>query len=118
MREIIVKVQGSSDEPYTVIVVHTSDTLHMNCSCQAGQLNQICKHRLAILDGDLSAVVSGADQLNDLPTLLIGTEAHRMHAALRQSERALDQAKRDVTLAKRVIGRKLQIPGSEITFGS
>jgi len=110
MREVVVEVQGSSEEPYTVTVIQLPGALHMNCTCQAGQLMQLCKHRLAILDGDLSAIVSGADQLVEFAAMVAGTETKQLHEALLQSERALEQAKRDLTLAKRVFGRKLQIP--------
>ena len=60
MEEVLFLVQGSDPEPYKVAFHRYSDgRLLATCTCQAGQNGTYCKHRLAILAGEISAIVSG-----------------------------------------------------------
>ena len=53
------RVQGSAVEPYTVRFWREGANLRSTCSCQAGARGLACKHRLNLLEGDVTQVVSG-----------------------------------------------------------
>ena len=63
--EKIVKflIQGSGKEPYrcTFWKVDNYD-LHSACTCPAGEKGQYCKHRFALLEGDITNVVDYSEE--------------------------------------------------------
>ena len=63
--EKIVKflIQGSGKEPYrcTFWKVDNYD-LHSACTCPAGKKGQYCKHRFALLEGDITNVVDYSEE--------------------------------------------------------
>lgn len=72
---IEIHIRGSTGTPYIATFVRTGDTLHTTCSCQAGVKKIHCKHRLQLLDGNISSVVEPIvdDLENRLSAILQGT---------------------------------------------
>jgi DNA polymerase-3 subunit epsilon len=52
-------VKGSTGNIYEITARRTANRLRMTCTCQAGQNHIWCKHRTALIDGDVSNLVSG-----------------------------------------------------------
>jgi uncharacterized Zn finger protein len=100
--EIQFHVQGSSADPYLVTFVRERDSLAAFCTCAAGSIGQYCKHRLALLTGDTSAVVSGnqADE-ETIRQWLKGSPLEAALEAVNAAERQLAEAKLLVTAAKK-----------------
>ena len=105
---IVFQVQGSGPLPYTVTFTKSTE-LFVSCTCAAGQLSQPCKHRISILTGDISAVVS-ANQADAqrLAEWLNGTKLAAALAAAVDAERELAIAKKKVTDTKKALGRMMQ----------
>jgi DNA polymerase-3 subunit epsilon len=51
-------VLGSTGNVYEITARRIANELRMTCTCQAGQNRIWCKHRTALLDGDISALIS------------------------------------------------------------
>jgi uncharacterized Zn finger protein len=103
--QITFHVQGSSPEPYVVRFVKSSE-LSVSCTCSAGQLGQACKHRLSILSGDLSAIVSDNEQDgHNVAQWLSGTRLAAALAAVEAAEKELAVAKKRANDAKKALGR-------------
>lgn len=51
-------VQGSAPEPYRVSFWRVGDNVKSSCTCRAGKNGLACKHRIALLDGDVTNLVS------------------------------------------------------------
>jgi len=51
----------STDEIYTVVFKIDNDLLSITCDCKAGAFHVLCKHRLNLVDGDVSAMVDKSD---------------------------------------------------------
>lgn len=51
---------SSSNEIYTV-VFSISNLISINCNCKAGLVKMLCKHRLNLLDGDITSLVNPKD---------------------------------------------------------
>lgn len=51
-------VQGSAPEPYRVSFWRVGDNVKSSCTCQAGKNGRACKHRIALLEGDITNLVS------------------------------------------------------------
>ena len=60
-------VKGSTGNIYEITARRVADQLRMTCTCQAGQNRIWCKHRTALLDGDVTNLVS--DNLLDVAKL-------------------------------------------------
>ncbi|ABA89054.1 hypothetical protein Pcar_1813 [Syntrophotalea carbinolica DSM 2380] len=58
-----VKVKSSDpDRHYLVEVIRRNELLRVSCTCRAGELGQMCKHKNAILRGDASILVDQGDE--------------------------------------------------------
>jgi|GEM_PF-4522583 len=74
-------VQGSASEPYRVSFWRVGNNVKSSCTCQAGKNGLACKHRLSLLDGDITNLVSSSsDSFKKLQPLLEGSD---VGAALR-----------------------------------
>lgn len=49
-------VQGSEELPYQVTVKKESNNLTVNCTCQGAVHGLVCKHRMAIVTGNISDI--------------------------------------------------------------
>lgn len=68
-------VQGSAAEPYRVSFWRVGDNVKSTCTCQAGKNGLACKHRLSLLDGDVTHLVSSSpDSFQKLQRMLEGSD--------------------------------------------
>lgn len=64
-------VQGSASEPYRVSFWRVSNNVKSTCTCQSGKNGLACKHRINLLDGDITNLVSPpADSFEQLQMML------------------------------------------------
>lgn len=52
---------SSSEDIYTVTFKFDNDLTSINCNCQAGAVKMLCKHRLNLLDGDITKLAEPSD---------------------------------------------------------
>lgn len=108
MKQFCFLVSGSQPEPYEVIVKVVGKNLTATCTCAAGVNGQHCKHRLSLLTGDASALISDNEvEATELPHLLQGTDVEAAIAELTAAENDAIRAKKRVSDAKKVLGRAL-----------
>ncbi|MGY0779845.1 hypothetical protein ACW7BC_18300 [Azospirillum argentinense] len=72
-------VRGSQGDEYTVAFTFQQGEATSDCTCMGGRMGRFCKHRTALLDGDVSDLLSdnGYD-VTRLRQLLDGTELDRV----------------------------------------
>lgn len=58
MESIKVQANSSGDMPYDVEFIKDEGTLSIHCSCPAGEHQQLCKHKMALVCGDNSMLYS------------------------------------------------------------
>lgn len=101
-------VQGSEPSPYKVRFKKDSDDLKATCSCRAGISGMLCKHRLSILDGDKSAVVSdNADQVSEVSSWLEGSKVSDAISEVVSLEAQKKQIEANIKRAKKLIAEML-----------
>lgn len=106
LAEIIFNVKGSSPEPYEIRFIKDGDSLTALCSCPAGQYGNFCKHRIAILDGVYTAIVSdNREQATMIADWLAGTDVEQALQEFRNSENTAD--KKAIAAAKRKLARAM-----------
>lgn len=108
MENIQFSVQGSSVDPYEVTFVREGNKLTAFCNCHAGENGTYCKHRLAILAGNVTAIVSSnIDQVATVASWLPGTILGDAIAELNAAEKILEQVKARISMAKRELSAAL-----------
>lgn len=104
MPRIVFLVQGSTPEPYQVSFQLENQRFVAACSCPAGIMHQICKHRLAILAGDASNIVSpNTNEVSTVVSWLPGTPIERALAELHEAEKQVELTKKLVIKAKKTL---------------
>lgn len=99
-------VTGSSKDPYELTFIKDGDSLTALCSCPAGSFGNLCKHRVAVLDGDNRAVVGDdADKIVTVVEWLAGTDVEAALKKLREVEETAD--KDALATAKRRLARAM-----------
>lgn len=111
MQEFAFDVQGSSPSPYRVRFVSEGGQLLGTCTCPAGEIGQMCKHRSAILAGDITAVVAGADGVPAVVRLLSGTPLEAAIQAVAAADGEVARAKSALAAAKKQLARVIS-PGA------
>ena len=72
---ITLLVKGSASIPYTVCFWREGSNVSSSCTCPAGRFSAVCKHRLALLHGDVTRLVGGdLDPVHALHRLLVGSD--------------------------------------------
>ncbi len=107
--EITFFVQGSASEPYFVVFKKTDVNITASCTCRAGIFRQYCKHRVRIMLGDPTGIVSeNISEVSDIQSWLCGTDVEKALLDLREAEQQLEEAKRHVSISKKRLARTLK----------
>jgi uncharacterized Zn finger protein len=108
MEELTLHVKGSSSDPYELTFVKDGDSLTALCNCPAGTFGNLCKHRVAILDGDNAAVIDDdVGKTGAVVGWLVGTDVESALAELREVEANKDSSKPDLAAAKRKLAKAM-----------
>ncbi len=109
MEPIVFRANSSSSrEIYDVVVTMHGDQPRMSCTCEAGQNLRPCKHRLMLLAGDLSALVTiDRNSVNRLQTLFHGSSVLDAISEIRSLEKQADQTRTAISNAKKKLGKML-----------
>lgn len=105
MRNIVIEVYGSEGDVYEVAFTALSGKPLASCTCKAGSNGQFCKHRLALLAGDMGRLVdkSKAAEVKDVlgwaefaPILGQVSRLHEIEAQIDELEKARSALKKAV----------------------
>ena len=101
-------VNGSEPLPYKVVFLKNGRHLMATCSCKAGAMGMLCKHRLAILDGNRSAVVSdNSDQVVEVASWLPDSSVGEAISELVSLEDQKKKIEAKIKRAKKVVADAL-----------
>lgn len=105
---LVFLVQGSKGDDYTVTFIRNGLRAHAFCTCQAGQNGQYCNHRISLLDGDVSSLVSeNVEDMERLKLLIAGSDLESAYRAMCAATSTFDNAKNDLYKAKRVLAKAM-----------
>jgi hypothetical protein len=109
METIQFLVQGSATEPYKVTFQREGKILSAFCTCPAGASGQYCKHRLSILQGRPTGVISdNVAEGRTVAAWLPGTNVEAAMEALFAAERDLERAKSAAAAARKDLARTMR----------
>jgi len=109
MDEIEFLVQGSSSEPYKVSFVYDNQELNAFCTCAAGLNGQYCKHRIQILEGVDSSVISkNKNDVRKITTWLKGTSLQKALDEFKNANKEYDEAAKLLQLSKKKLANAMK----------
>lgn len=101
-------VEGSQGDEYEVKFKQIGNNLIVTCTCQAADNGLHCKHRIALLNGDIGSVTSGNERdLAKTRALLSGTSLEAALIRYQVAEDACERAKSELAKAKKALARAM-----------
>jgi len=108
VEQLTLHVKGSSSDPYELTFIKDGSSLTALCNCPAGTFGNLCKHRVAILDGDSTAVVDDdGEKTGVIVEWLIGTDVETALKEMREFEASSESSKPDLVAAKRKLAKTM-----------
>ena len=105
-KQITFKVQGSDSTPYTVTFKRRNGKVTISCTCKAGKHNTCCKHRMALIGGDSSAIVSNnVDEVYNIHHLIAESNIEETVIKIRALEKELEKSKTHLKNLKKQLSR-------------
>ncbi|ABK16805.1 hypothetical protein [Syntrophobacter fumaroxidans] len=102
-------IQGSAPEPYTVTLIRVGPDITISCSCPGAKFEKHCKHRIRILTGDKTGIISGnADCLCQVSEMIRGTAIESARDRYQQAEREVEMAKKKFMKVKKELSDLMQ----------
>jgi NADPH:quinone reductase-like Zn-dependent oxidoreductase len=107
MTELKFEVYGSKSEPYYVVAQkHGDGTVSVTCTCPAGEMRTYCKHRFALLNGDVSSAPDAkADDVNTLADWVKSSKLQDAMNEVQLAEAAAQAAKQELSKRKKALAR-------------
>jgi hypothetical protein len=110
MSEILqFQIRGSKGDIYEVKAGRKAiGNVWITCTCQAGRNGLYCKHRFALIDGDVGAIEgSGEEQVLLLRDLLQDSDIIARIQDVVEAEAAAEAAKRKLSAAKSALAKAM-----------
>lgn len=77
-------IQGSVVQPYVVSFWRNGKNLLTSCTCEAGKKGTYCKHRFALIEADVTNLVSGnIEDIGHLQTMIMDTDVAEAYEHVR-----------------------------------
>lgn len=108
MNKTIQVKSSSSNEIYDVDFEISDNEIKINCNCKAGSLKMMCKHRLNLLDGDISSINRPSDVkiLKEILSKIDRDKIDRLFTNLHTLEKEIKRLNREKSNLKKGIGFK------------
>lgn len=101
-------VKGSQGDPYAVTFEVSGNNANAFCTCDAGSNGLWCKHRVGILAGDASRLLSdNAADITRVNALIRGTDLETAYADFVKANEAYARAQKELSLAKKALARTM-----------
>lgn len=103
------KTQGSGTDPYSTNFLHTDTTFSAQCSCPAGVKQQLCKHIISILEGEIPKGLIDGDknQISSIAKAFQASETGAAYDAYLQLNTEIELLKKELANRKKQIARML-----------
>ena len=103
--EYYFEIKGTSGT-YKVIVRKDGDIASASCSCAAGIQGMHCKHRIALLTGDTSKLLStNYQEALNLKEFIRETTLERALIEFREAESNYERTKKELSARKKALAR-------------
>jgi hypothetical protein len=114
--KIILKAMGSAGNIYAVEFLADGNSIRVFCHCKAGITGQMCKHKTALIRGDLTLLADSSESAG-LREIQTWPQYHALISRLERYEKTLSELQRNsAELVAREKALKAQM-GKDLTVG-
>lgn len=108
MKKLFFTVQGSKGDEYEVTFHKEGSNVDILCSCQAGQKGIYCKHRFALLDGEIDSLLSkNLHDVEKIPDFIKGTDIEVAYKNFIEINREYEVIQNRLKSAKKALARAM-----------
>lgn len=103
------KIKGSSDNDYDVVIKLDGTNLTASCNCKAGEVGQYCKHRISVLSGDFSNIIDGkTEELESIVNQVKNTDVGKALAEVEAIELEIKNLQSKLKRQKKVLAKAMK----------
>lgn len=108
MQKLEFIVEGSKGDEYKILFECDGNNLNVFCTCPAGESGIYCKHRFALMDGDVTALLSeNESDVAALKDLMNGTEVEAAYNDVIKLQAQYDELSTRLKAAKKVLAKAM-----------
>ena len=109
MRTIVLKARSSIEIPYDVTFLEQDGRLRVTCTCNAGIMHTLCKHRIELIAGDTSRLhAKPTDAVwQSIVALVEAYGLNNLMKELQSAQAAMEEAKVRVKSLREHVGEGL-----------
>lgn len=108
MAQLRFTVEGSKGDPYDILFEREGDNLNAFCTCAAGDNGMYCKHRFALMDGDVSKLLSDNESdVAKLKALMQGTDVETAYQEVLETQKQANEINARLKAAKKVLAKAM-----------
>ncbi|MCB9990664.1 MAG: SWIM zinc finger family protein [Rhodospirillales bacterium] len=101
-------VEGSKGDEYEVSFEREGNNLDVFCTCAAGENGLYCKHRFALMDGDVGALLSeNENDVAALKELMKGTDVEAAYNDVMSLQAQYDEIHTRLKAAKKILAKAM-----------
>jgi uncharacterized Zn finger protein len=105
--KLIFQVKGTEGN-YTVTFSREGTNLTTTCTCPAREHEMHCKHRIALMWGDPSAIISkNKEDVKKVLEMVKGSDVEEILGDVLRIEKQLEQLQEELTKKKKKLARKM-----------
>ena len=108
MQKLEFVVEGSKGDEYKILFEREGNNLDVFCTCAAGENGLYCKHRFALMNGDVSALLSeNENDVTALKELMKGTDVEVAYDDVMSLQAQYDEINARLKAAKKVLAKAM-----------
>ncbi|MCB0376700.1 MAG: SWIM zinc finger family protein [Sinomicrobium sp.] len=101
-------VEGSKGDEYKILFEREGNNLDVFCTCAAGENGLYCKHRFALMDGDVGALLSeNENDVAALKELMKGTDVESAYNDVMLLQAQYDELNARLKTAKKALAKAM-----------
>lgn len=109
MQRLEFMVEGSKGDEYRIIFERDGDNLNAYCSCPAGDSGTYCKHRFALMDGEVEDLLSDNEtDVTILKEMMAGTDVERIYKEVVATQAEYDKIGQRLKAIKKELARAMR----------
>lgn len=109
MQRLEFLVEGSKGDEYRIIFERDGDHLNAYCSCPAGDSGTHCKHRFALMDGEVEDLLSDNEaDIKILKEMMVGTDVERIYKEVISTQSEYDKIGERLKTIKKELARAMR----------
>lgn len=108
MQKLEFLIEGSQGDKYRVLFEKSDSNLNVYCSCPAGEKGTYCKHRFALMDGEIDTLLSDNEHdVAKIKEFIKNTDVESAYREVIDTQKQCDQIQNQLKSAKKKLAKAM-----------